>query len=66
MHWVFPAGEAVTNLWNGAYSTSGQAVTVTSESYNGALGAGAATAFGLTASASGTGTAPGSVTCTAS
>ena len=65
VHWTFPSGEAVTNLWNGAYSVSGQAVTVTNESYNGSLGAGAGTSFGLTASDPGAGTAPATVSCTA-
>lgn len=41
--WTFPAsGQAVTSGWNGAFSQSGQVVTVTNVSYNGSVAAGAA------------------------
>ena len=63
--WTFPPGEAVTELWSGSYSVSGQAVTVTNESYNGALNAGANTSFGFTGSDPGAFTAPASLKCTA-
>jgi cellulose 1,4-beta-cellobiosidase len=39
---TFPAsGQAVTQLWNGSYTQSGQNVTVTNLSYNGSVPAGA-------------------------
>ena len=63
--WTFPTGEAITSLWNGAYTVSGQAVTVTNENYNGSLAAGANTSFGFTASNPGSTTAPASVSCKA-
>jgi hypothetical protein len=43
------SGQAITQLWNGALTTSGSAVTVKNMSYNGSLAAGATTAFGFTA-----------------
>jgi endoglucanase len=62
---TLPAGQAITNLWNGTESASGQNVTVTNAAYNGALTAGGATSFGFTASDTGTAAAPANVTCTA-
>ena len=63
--WTFPSGEAVTELWSGSYTVSGQAVTVTNESYNGSLGADANTSFGYTGSDPGAFTPPASLSCTA-
>ncbi|HKT04529.1 MAG TPA: cellulose binding domain-containing protein [Rugosimonospora sp.] len=45
--WTLPGGQSVGQLWNGTLSTSGSGVTVTNASWNGALGAGASTTFGL-------------------
>jgi hypothetical protein len=64
--WTLPSGQAITNLWNGAESTSGQNVTVTNAAYNGAVPAASDTSFGFTGSDTGTATAPTSVTCTSS
>jgi lysophospholipase L1-like esterase len=66
---AFPAGQTVTQLWNGVVSQSGSAVTVRNASWNGALATGATTSIGL--NGSGTGTAPASfalngTTCTGS
>jgi predicted carbohydrate-binding protein with CBM5 and CBM33 domain len=52
VRWTLPSGHAISQLWNGAATTSGSDVTVTNLSYNGALAPGANTTFGLT----GTGT----------
>ena len=38
--WTFPNNQAVTNLWNGIASQSGDKVVVSSESYNGVVAAG--------------------------
>src|SRR3954453_17247478 len=38
--WNFPAGQTITQLWNGTYTQSGSQVTVTNMSYNGNLGQG--------------------------
>src|SRR5213596_3570943 len=45
--WTLASGQAITQLWNGALSTSGTSVTVKNLSYNGSLAAGASTTFGF-------------------
>ncbi|WP_307801986.1 cellulose binding domain-containing protein, partial [Microbispora triticiradicis] len=35
--WSFPAGQTITQLWNGTHTQSGSQVTVTNASYNGAI-----------------------------
>jgi endoglucanase len=47
--WTLASGQAITQLWSGALSTSGSAVTVGNLSYNGSLAAGASTTFGFNA-----------------
>jgi cellulose 1,4-beta-cellobiosidase len=63
--WTWGGNQQVTNLWNGASSQSGTAVSVTNLSYNGVIAAGGNTSFGFGAGYSGTNTAP-TLTCTAS
>jgi len=63
---AFPASVAITNLWNGAYSQSGNTVTVRNAGYNGSLGGGASTSFGFTANTSGSSGSTPTVTCTSS
>jgi cellulose 1,4-beta-cellobiosidase len=59
---AFPGNQQVTNGWNGVYTQSGQNVTVTSESYNGALASGASTSTGFNLSYSGSNAVPTSFT----
>ncbi|MEU8194150.1 cellulose binding domain-containing protein [Microbispora amethystogenes] len=59
--WTWPSGQSISSLWNGRQSTSGSSVTVTNESYNGSIAAGASTTFGFTAN--GTAATP-TATCT--
>ncbi|MBL7258063.1 cellulose binding domain-containing protein [Actinoplanes sp. LDG1-01] len=59
--WTLGSGQAISQVWNGKLTTSGTAVTVANESYNGALAASASTTFGFLAS--GTATTP-TLTCT--
>ncbi|WP_438821298.1 cellulose binding domain-containing protein [Dactylosporangium matsuzakiense] len=47
VRWTLGSGQAVSQLWNGALSTSGAAVSVRNVSYNGALAASASTTFGF-------------------
>lgn len=61
--WTFPGSQVINNLWSGSYIQSGGNVTVTSESYDGALAPGASTTIGFTATYSGSNTAPSSVSC---
>jgi endo-1,4-beta-xylanase len=61
--WTFPNGQTISQLWSGTVSQSGSGVTVRNASYNGSLGAGAATTFGFTGTWNGTNSAPANVTC---
>jgi endoglucanase len=60
----YAGNQTLANGWNGAWAQSGKAVTVTNESYNGSLAAGAATTAGANFNYSGANAAPTSVTCT--
>ena len=44
---TFPGDQKITNAWNGVESQSGEAVTITNESYNGAIPAGGSTTLGF-------------------
>jgi len=50
-----PGGTTLTGIWNGVNTGTSGAVTVTNQSYNGALGAGASTSFGFQGTGSGSG-----------
>ncbi len=63
--WTFGDGQQVTQAWNAQVSSSGSTVTARNMSYNGSLGAGAATTFGFLGSWNGTNSVP-TLTCTAS
>lgn len=57
--WTFPGNQQIVNLWNGALTQSGQAVTVTNLSYNSQLGAnGGVQSFGFQSAFSGTNVNP--------
>ncbi len=45
--WTWPGSQTFTNYWNAAITQSGAAVTAKSLSYNGAIGAGGNTTFGM-------------------
>jgi endoglucanase len=45
---AFPGDQAISDLWDGTYTQSGQNVTVTSESWNGSLATGGSTTIGFT------------------
>jgi endo-1,4-beta-xylanase len=65
VHLTLPAGQTATQLWNASYMQSGNQVTVTNASWNGALVPGAAATFGFLANGDGS-TPPTTVGCTAS
>ena len=48
--WNFAGGQAITQLWNGSYTQTGTAVTVTNASYNGSIATNATTTFGFNGS----------------
>lgn len=60
----FPNGQTITQLWNGSYSQSGSAVTITNLSYNAAIAPGAtlSSAPGFNGSWNGSNSAPTSFT----
>lgn len=60
---TFANGQAVTQLWGARTASTASPYTVTNETYNGVLAAGASTTFGFLASWNGTNTAP-TATCT--
>ncbi|TQS18761.1 arabinofuranosidase catalytic domain-containing protein [Microbispora sp. KK1-11] len=67
--WSFPAGQTITQLWNGTYTQSGSQVTVTNVSYNASIPSGGSTGFGFNGAFNGSNPAPTSfalngVTCT--
>ncbi|MEU6414432.1 arabinofuranosidase catalytic domain-containing protein [Microbispora sp. NPDC046933] len=62
LSWSFPAGQTVTQLWNGSMTQSGAQVTVADAGYNGTLATGASTSFGFNGTWNGTNPAPASFT----
>jgi endoglucanase len=60
----YTGNQTLQSGWNGNWTQSGKTVTITNESYNGSLAAGANTSLGANFNYSGTNTAPTSVTCT--
>jgi hypothetical protein len=57
--WTFPGNQVITNLWNGTYTQSGSAVTVTNANYNGSIAANGGTAgFGFNLTYSGSNNVP--------
>ena len=49
MNWTWPGSQTITNSWNATVTSSGAAVTANSLSYNGAIGVGGNTSFGIQA-----------------
>ncbi len=62
MSWVLPAGQSISQVWNGTVAVSGGTVTVTNAAYNGSVAPGSSTTFGLLASGSPAATT--ALTCT--
>jgi Cellulose binding domain len=60
--WTFPGNQRITNGWNGTYSQSGAAVSVSNVSYNGTLASGGSTGTGFSLTYSGANTPPASFT----
>jgi endo-1,4-beta-xylanase len=62
LKWTFANGQTVASGWNGTFSQSGSAVTVTNASYNGTIAAGGNTSLGFQGVSSGTNAVPTSFT----
>jgi cellulose 1,4-beta-cellobiosidase len=56
--WTFPGDQKITQLWNGAYIQSGNAVRVTNAPYNQAISPGGAVTIGFTGTFTGNNTSP--------
>jgi endoglucanase len=61
--WTFQNGQTISQLWNGALTTNGSAITVKNMSYNGALAANATTTFGFNGAWNNTTNAVPTTTC---
>jgi alpha-L-fucosidase 2 len=64
VRWTFPAGQRISQLWNGTLTTTGADVTVRNAPYNGSLPANGTTTFGFLASWTGSNTPPAATSCT--
>nr|MDT0660397.1 CotH kinase family protein [Micromonospora sp. DSM 115978] len=62
--WTLASGQTVSQSWNATVTATGSTATARNLTYNGALGAGASTAFGFIGSWAGTNPTP-ALTCTA-
>jgi hypothetical protein len=58
LSWSYPAGQTVTQLWNGVVQQSGAQVTVTNASYNAAIPTGGNASFGFNGTWNGSNPAP--------
>ena len=63
LQYTYPGNQRLSDGWDGTWSQSGEAVTVTNASWNGTLAAGASTTIGANFSYSGTNNAPASISC---
>ena len=62
--WSFANGQTISTLWNGTYTQSGSAVTVTNAVWNGAVPVDGTTSFGFLGAIPTTNSLP-TLTCTA-
>jgi endo-1,4-beta-xylanase len=62
LNWQFAGGQRIAQLWNGAVSQNGAAVTVTNTTWNGALAAGGSASFGFLGTWNGTNPVPAAFT----
>ncbi|MGW0968774.1 cellulase family glycosylhydrolase [Streptomyces sp. NPDC002516] len=54
--WAWQGGQTISGMWNASYTQTGKAVTANNADHNGAIAAGASTAFGFSAAPGGAGT----------
>lgn len=62
LRWTFTAGQQITQGWNGSYSQSGPAVTVTAAAWNAVLAPGGSVSVGFLAGWTGSNPAPSGFT----
>jgi cellulose 1,4-beta-cellobiosidase len=61
--WTFPGDQKINSLWNGTYTQSGEAVTVSNASYNASIAPGGTVTVGFTGTYTSNDTAPASIAC---
>jgi len=61
--WTFPGDQKINDLWNGSYTQSGRAVTVTNASYNGTVAPGGTVMVGFTGTFASNDAPPAGVRC---
>jgi hypothetical protein len=61
--WTFPGDQKINSLWNGSYTQSGGAVTVSSQSYDASIASGGTVTVGFTGTYTSNDTAPASISC---
>ncbi|MEU4163635.1 endo-1,4-beta-xylanase [Actinoplanes sp. NPDC026670] len=60
--WQFTGGQQISQLWGGAHTQSGAAVTVSNAAWNGSIAAGGSTSFGFLGSWTGSNPVPAAFT----
>jgi len=60
--WTFPGDQKITQLWNGSYTQSGEAVRVANASYNAAIPSGGTVTVGFTGTFTSNDTSPAAFT----
>ncbi|MGD8399853.1 MAG: carbohydrate-binding domain-containing protein, partial [Bacillota bacterium] len=58
LSWTYSGNQKITNIWNGTYTQSGSAITVTNQIYNATIPANGSVSFGFNISYSGTNDKP--------
>ena len=58
LSWTFSGNQKITNMWNGTYQQTGNAVTVKNEAWNKDIPAGGVIEFGFNISYTGTNSIP--------
>jgi Glycosyl hydrolase family 12/Cellulose binding domain len=61
--WTYPGDQKISSLWNGTYTQSGAAVTVSNASYDASIAPGGTVTAGFTGTFTSNDTAPASLSC---
>jgi hypothetical protein len=61
--WTYPGDQKISSLWNGTYTQSGAAVTVSNASYDASIAPGGTVTVGFTGTFTSNDTAPASISC---
>jgi cellulose 1,4-beta-cellobiosidase len=61
--WTYPGDQKLSSLWNGSYTQSGEAVTVSNASYDASIAPGGTVTVGFTGTYAASNAAPTSISC---